>query len=272
MLLIFSALILGAAAGAAGLSILMEIDLSPPAGFATLSTIEAALFALSTFLLWPIALWAALRLLHRRGLRSLLGPAGFRMREWLFGAAAALFLSFVTGLLAWMLVGAPIASELPIGKWLRLMPLVVVLLFVQTAAEELLFRGYLTQQLAARFRSPIAWALAPSLLFGLLHWNPAGYGPGAWMVLLVTAMVGLALTAVTARTGGLSAAMGLHFGVNASAILFISPEGYFSSLALAHWRGDVAGLVGLDLASVIVICLLAAWIAGPPRAVSDPSQ
>jgi DNA-directed RNA polymerase subunit RPC12/RpoP len=38
---------------------------------------------------------------------------------------------------------------------------------IQTGAEEVLFRGYLQQQLAARFASPIAWMVLPSAIFAL---------------------------------------------------------------------------------------------------------
>ena len=40
------------------------------------------------------------------------------------------------------------------------------------AAEELAFRGYLMQALAARFRSPLVWWLLPALLFGAAALEP----------------------------------------------------------------------------------------------------
>ena len=100
------------------------------------------------------------------------------------------------------------------------------------AAEELLFRGYLTQALAARFRSPLAWALVPSLAFGALHWDGAAYGADAWLAVAAATAVGLALADVTARTGNLSAAIGLHFANNVAALLVVAMPGPTAALAL----------------------------------------
>ncbi|MEX2520126.1 MAG: hypothetical protein WD969_12425, partial [Paracoccaceae bacterium] len=165
-LTVFSALLLGggallgAALGRIGAG---EIG----RGLARLETPEAALFALSTFLLWWLALWQALRIFHRRGLVSLFGPLApaqrpGRARRFALGfAAAAGFgaLGLIGGI---VLVGAPAFSAPPFGAWAGAAALAAPLILIQTGAEEALFRGYLLQQLGARFRSPLIWAAAPS--------------------------------------------------------------------------------------------------------------
>ncbi|TGR73492.1 CPBP family intramembrane metalloprotease, partial [Mesorhizobium sp. M1C.F.Ca.ET.189.01.1.1] len=50
---------------------------------------------------------------------------------------------------------------------------IVLLAFLQTSSEEMLFRGYLLRGLACRFRRPLIWAVLPGLLFTSLHWNTA---------------------------------------------------------------------------------------------------
>ncbi len=52
---------------------------------------------------------------------------------------------------------------------------------IQTGAEELVFRGYLQQQLAARFASPLIWMVLPALIFGAVHYDPATAGPNVWL-------------------------------------------------------------------------------------------
>ena len=103
---------------------------------------------------------------------------------------------------------------------------------MQSAAEELAFRGFLMQSLAARFRSPVVWWLLPALLFGALHWNPAELGANAGLGVLASTVVGLALADVTARTGNLSAAIGLHFANNVMAMLVVALPSPVSGLAL----------------------------------------
>ncbi len=93
------------------------------------------------------------------------------------------------------------------------------LVLVQTLAEELIFRGYLLQQLRARFRSLWVCAVLPSALFGLLHFSPATWGVNAYMYVLNTTVVGVILCLVTLRTGNLGAAAGLHFGNNMIAFI-----------------------------------------------------
>jgi membrane protease YdiL (CAAX protease family) len=42
-----------------------------------------------------------------------------------------------------------------------------LVVFFQAASEELVFRGYLPQQLAARGDSPLVWGFLPSFVFRL---------------------------------------------------------------------------------------------------------
>ena len=54
-------------------------------------------------------------------------------------------------------------GPIELGTWaLYLLP-ILFFAFVQTSSEELLFRGYLQRGLAYRFRSPLAWAVLPTL-------------------------------------------------------------------------------------------------------------
>jgi hypothetical protein len=135
---------------------------------------------------------------------------------------------------------------------------------VQTAAEELVFRGYLMQGLAARFRSWLVWWLVPALLFGLLHWSPQVYGADAWLAVLSATLIGLALADVTARTGGLSLAMGLHFANNVAAVLILAPPSELSWLSLFAVDVDPADpaamrrLILADLATTLAAYAL--WL------------
>jgi membrane protease YdiL (CAAX protease family) len=172
----------------------------------------------------------AVRLLGRRRFAGLFGPAGFEPRPFLVAAAVMAGLAAVS-VVVWLLVAGP-ARRTGILPWAAWLPLALPAILVQSAAEELVFRGYLLQGLAARFRSALGWWLVPSLLFGLLHWNPAEFGPNAWLAVGAAAVTGLVLADVTARTGGLSAAIGLHFANNVSALLLLSTPSEVGALSL----------------------------------------
>ena len=199
---------------------------------------------------------------NRRGLRSLFPPTQRRpARLFLIGFAVAVGF----GLLGLAFAGAisPIErSPLTIGEWLAWAPLGVALLLLQTGAEEAVFRGYLLQQLAARFRGAWwAWALIPSVLFGALHFNPLAPG-GAWVIVAVTTLGGFMLAVVTARTGGIAAAWGIHMGVNTMALLIVGPPDYLSGLSLWRLTEDETTLDRLALFDFFFIAaagLAAAW-------------
>ena len=78
--------------------------------------------------------------------------------------------------------------NLPFWTWFGLLPLSIAAVLVQTGSEEILFRGYIQQALAARFRHPAVWLLGPSALFALGHYLPAEAGDNA---LVITAWAGL---------------------------------------------------------------------------------
>jgi membrane protease YdiL (CAAX protease family) len=149
-----------------------------------------------------------------------------------------------------------LAQQLP---WL---PFALLGLLIQTGTEELIFRGYLQQQLAARFRQRWVWMLVPSLLFGLIHYSPAQYGALSWVVVIWSLLFGLAAADLTARTGNLGAAIGLHFANNFAAVLLIGISGNIGELALYNVDLDTSGL-SLNILYVAVdgLTLLIGWLA-----------
>jgi membrane protease YdiL (CAAX protease family) len=193
---------------------------------------------LFSFLPLILALWFVAGVLHERPFASLLGPDGLRPRDWLAGAALVAILSG-TGFALSVATDAHVRN-LAFADWWPMALLAVPALIVQTGAEELMFRGYLQQQLAARFRSPAVWLMLPALGFGMLHWNPETFGPNAPLVVAAAAFMGLILGDVTARTGNLSAALGLHFANNASALLLLALPGDMDPLALFVVNIDMA--------------------------------
>ncbi|MCB1405689.1 MAG: CPBP family intramembrane metalloprotease [Rhodobacteraceae bacterium] len=188
---------------------------------------------LSTFL----GAWAGtaitLRVLHRRRLRSLFGRPPVVLRDFVLGVAMMAAIGGGLGLiLAPFMPGLERAT--PPGVWLSFLPLALLGILIQTGAEELVFRGYIQGQLAARFRSPLVWLTVPTILFGLAHYAPEDSGANVWIVVAATGLFGLVASDLTARTGSLGLAWGLHFANNVLAILVISVTGGLDGLALLH--------------------------------------
>jgi uncharacterized protein len=130
-----------------------------------------------------------------------------------------------------MLLVDPPERQLPVAAWALWLPAALPALFVQATAEEVVFRGYLQGMLAARFARRFVWWVLPAAAFGVLHWNPQ-MGENAWLMVAAATLMGLVLGDVTARSGGLSLSIGLHFANNVFAMLVMATPSQLSGLAL----------------------------------------
>lgn len=207
-------------------------------------------------------LWAALALLHRQRFSTLFDPAG-RVRPWHFGRGLLLALVF-SGLslaVALALVGLPARAQ-DWSAWAVMLAPLMGLVFVQATAEELFFRGYMLQQLGVRFRSALAWAVIPSVAFGVLHaWNTSGVE--AYYYVAITTITGLALAVLVWRTGNLWAAIGMHWGVNMMSLTVVGAEGILSGTQLWLFPAEDLGLLlKINTASSLMLLALVLSPAG----------
>lgn len=255
----------GALVGWAAIKIAESIQLG--AGYAlvfelsTNSSKRAVLIALFSAVLMLPGLWIALRYVHHRSLRSVIAPTG--KVHWKNYTRAMLFIGIYAGLTSLpVLLNAEFTQQLTLRQWLPWLAPALLLIFLQTATEELVFRGYLMQQLAARFRSRWVWWLLPALLFGALHYNPLFYGENAWLVIGAAILSGLIFGDITARTGDLSISLGMHFANNLTVILLLGVPGQLSSISLfLHtlntrdtdvMRVEILSAAGIELAVYFV--------------------
>ncbi|MEW2288735.1 CPBP family glutamic-type intramembrane protease [Streptomyces sp. NPDC047841] len=146
----------------------------------------------------------------------------------------------------------------PEGQWVgwpafgRALVMLVLLVPVQAAAEEYVFRGWLTQTAGAFLRSPWAALLPQAVLFAAAH----GWGtPWGFADLVV---FGVAAGWLTWRTGGLEASIALHtvnnllaFGVSAAVVDGLNSD---DTAADAGWQ-----LVVFDVLSIALYTAAVAW-------------
>jgi membrane protease YdiL (CAAX protease family) len=209
---------------------------------------EGVLLMLLSFIVFHVALIAVVPRLHRRSYSSLLGPSMTLNRKHFVFGSVVVALVFSASLLlipleGWIFSEAerPILSMSPVLPWAVWLAPAVILLLLQTSAEELVFRGYLLQQLSARFNSIIIWAVLPSFLFGILHFDPETYGANAYLYVLNTTAFGIMASIITLRTGNIGAALGIHFVNNLLALCGVGFAGSFSGLALITMQVDLTG-------------------------------
>lgn len=264
-----------AASAVAGLPALLGGAADPLAFF---NSRLGTLVTLASFLGIWIGVWIATHFIHREPFSNVLGASGrLNGGDFVKGFVAVALTSVLSELLILLLDPTLARTALPFGIWLVLLVPALLLCFVQTSAEEVLFRGYLPRNLANRFRSPFIWALVPSLVFIGMHLTP---GMSLSQMALVIASIGI-LTVLMMylvwRTGNLGAAFGVHMGNNLFAFTLIAHQDEFSGLAL--FRGaavsdpSMSGAFALALIAVGIICvgLTAVLLLHPrsPLAVSD---
>lgn len=221
----------------------------------------AMLLLFTTFIGGFLGVWLAMRLLHRRPMGALFGRAPAVLRDFVLGLGMMVVVG--GGLSVLMLpMLPPLGLTADLRLWLILLPLALMGVLIQTGAEEAVFRGYLQGQLAARFAAPLVWMGVPTVLFGLAHYSPESMAGNVWLVVLATGLFGLIASDLTARSGSLGLAWGLHFANNVMAILIVSLGGALDGLALLRPEGGAMAadhlkpLLFADIALLIVV-----WMA-----------
>ncbi len=228
------------------------------ASLAAPDTPAAVLLLLATFPGAALGAFLAVRLLHRRAPATLFGPAAAVRRDFAGAVAITLALA-VAYLAAWGLAFDPVPNR-PFASWLGWLPLLLVGLLIQTGTEELIFRGYLQQQLAARFRAPLIWMVLPSLGFAVLHFDPSQPAFVNAYAIAATALFGILAADLTRRTGNIGAAWGLHFVNNLLAVGILALDGSITGLALHVTPYDLAGIAEHPLLLLAdMLATLVAW-------------
>lgn len=231
------------------------------------ATARSIVAFLSTFLGLHLGVLLAIRLLHGRSYASVLGgPARVLVRNMALASAVMVLLAALPVLLTpleriWFSDPPQLVRSTPLAVWLGWLLPTALATLVQTSGEEVFFRGYLLQQLAARFRSPLAWAVLPSAGFAALHYNP-GLGTNTFFHMGNTLAAGTMLALVTARTGNLGAAIGLHFANNLIGLILVAPRGYLDGMALFTVDAPLTGsylAYGVTVQTGVEILAFALW-------------
>jgi uncharacterized protein len=230
----------------------------------------AVMTLLVSFLgLW-FGVWAAVRLMHGQAFWAIVSPEKtIRWRDFVIGLAIIAGY-FALNLLFSMAAGLPMGerSDVSLLEWAAMAAPICVLVFFQASGEELLFRGYVTQQLAARFRNPLIWGLLPSLAFGAIHYSNGSFAEYSTYYMLATTLFALAATVSVWRTGSLSMAMGMHTANNIGSFLFVGMDDSMNATQLWLWRvEDIMQAAPYDilLLTLLLAFMLSPWAPMPKR-------
>jgi membrane protease YdiL (CAAX protease family) len=217
-----------------------------------------------------------IRWFERRPLRTV----GFRLRASAFrDVGIGLFFGGLTpAIVVVVLLLAGAATITPVAvDWLRLSVPMILAMTLISSSEEILLRGYF-MQVIGEMGGPLIASLLSGLVFGLMH---AG-NPGAnFAGLAITAINGVLLALLAAKTGSLWLACAYHAGWNLVAAMgfgmrdsgMLSP-GAFASTELhgsEFWTGGAYGFEASFLAFVVEAIVLIFLLRFARRIAYDPA-
>jgi membrane protease YdiL (CAAX protease family) len=183
------------------------------------ANVIALLFSFATV---TIGVFGAICFVHTRHATTVFGPVHMVIDQFCKVAMGIIYLLLIIELLPPWGYGEPLIARRALGAWAMVLPIALLGVFLQSSAEEILFRGYLQQQLCARFGSPLVWMLVPSALFAIAHYDPQNAGENAWIVVAWAGLFGLAMADLTARAGNLGPAIAVHFVNNVMGLLIVA--------------------------------------------------
>lgn len=220
------------------------------------------LVLLSGFGFVILATFLAARLLHHRAPMGLIGPFRLAAAQFWQVTRLLLLLAAVVLVLPPWSMAEPLRPNLAPATWAVLLPLSLAAVLIQVAAEEILFRGYLQQTLAARFASPLIWMGLPSAVFALGHYAPFEAGANAPLVMIWAGLFGLLMADLTARAGTLGPAIAVHMLNNVLALLVFALPSSLNGLSLFLLPYDLSDTETLRAwLAVDFAIMLIAWLA-----------
>lgn len=162
--------------------------------------------------------------LHKRSLSEVIN--GTKQIRWKrYFTAFGVWLAITTIYLAidYILFPGVYKLQFDASKFIPLLLLSLILIPIQASYEELLFRGYTTQGIAAGTKNRWLAIIIPTLLFALMHsFNPEVKEYGFWVAMPQYVFFGLLFGFITIMDDGIELAMGAHTANNLFLCLFIT--------------------------------------------------
>lgn len=171
-------------------------------------------------------LWFALKFFHKKNLTSIItGFANIRWKRYLFSFSIWSTLIIIVTLISYVTSPQDMEIRFEPSKFIVLLIVAVIFVPIQTATEELIFRGYLMQGIGLIFKNGIFPLIITSVLFGLMHGsNPESKAHGLLIMMPYYILFGAFLGVLTLLDEGTELAMGIHCANNLISSLLITTK------------------------------------------------
>ena len=178
------------------------------------------------FVFTLLFLWMAIKFIHKKTLPSIItGFTNIRWNRYFFSFSVWAGLIILLTVVSYVTSPEEMEIRFDINKFIVLLIVAIIFVPIQTATEELIFRGYLMQGLGLAFKNGIAPLIITSILFGLMHAsNPEAKAHGLLIMMPYYIFFGAFLGILTLLDEGAELAMGIHCANNLVSSLLITSK------------------------------------------------
>jgi membrane protease YdiL (CAAX protease family) len=193
------------------------------------------------FVFTLLFLWLALKFIQKKSLTSIItGYENIRWKRYFFSFGVWGILIIILTIVSYLISPQDIEIRFNAGPFFILLIVSVLLIPIQTATEELIFRGYLIQGFGLAFKNGIAPLIITSVLFGLMHAsNPEAKAHGLLIMMPYYIFFGAFLAVLTLLDEGAELAMGIHCANNlVSSLLVCSKNSVLQTDAILYTSSE----------------------------------
>lgn len=161
--------------------------------------------------------------IHNRSFITLITP--YKRIKWkniFFGFITFIFLMTVYTIVEYLIFPEDFKFVFNPELFIIYLPLVLLLTPLQTAVEELFFRGYLIQAFGLKIKNHVLLSAITALIFVLDHLYNTEHVSGFLVMTLIYFTMGFFLAIVTLKSNSLEIALGIHAANNIFALLFVN--------------------------------------------------
>jgi hypothetical protein len=213
------------------------------------------------FVFTLLFLWLAIKFIQKKSLTSIItGYENIRWKRYFFSFGVWGILIIILTIVSYLISPQDIEVRFNAGPFFILLIVSVLLIPIQTATEELIFRGYLMQGFGLAFKNGIAPLIITSVLFGFMHaQNPEAQAHGLLIMMPYYIFFGAFLGVLTLLDEGSELAMGIHCANNLfSSLLVCSKNSVLQTDAIFYSTSENPGgefIVWVIMASICFFIL-----------------
>lgn len=233
-------------------------------GFAGIPLLVEFLVTMSSFIPFILATLLAVRFVHARPVRTLItGESRIRWGRIFTGAGLWLGIAALIAIVEALLYPGRYVLTFQPAELLLFTVLALIIIPIQTSAEEVFFRGYLLQWMGLRLKNKWVLSFLNGALFFLPHAANPEMAANSILVGLGYFAIGFFFTLITLQDNGMELALGMHAANNLFAAVFanytvtaLPSPSLFTIQTLDPVYGLVALVIGMIVFYILYFILL----------------